>query len=197
MEKRRPDFYLGDDEGDPPNWGGQPRECFVLGRPRLASGRRAWLVRVDPPLPGLKGGTLEEVVLGERSLTDDIGQLEHGWIQVNVGAAADPRVLRQETFQPHDLRIAYWALVVRSPEDLPKPIDDQARWRRDLARIRRFVGEHGHLRMPDGYTDDGGRLDVLVRVLRWHYAGGSTGSGGPYPGVDWVSDLEQIPGWEW
>jgi hypothetical protein len=95
------------------------------------------------------------------------------------------------------LRIMYWGLVARSPDAIPKPTDPGRRWQLDLARIERFVETHGHSRVPDGFSDEAGRLDVLVRILQERHRSGPTGDGGPYPGIDWVRDLSELKGWEW
>jgi hypothetical protein len=56
---------------------------------------------------------------------------------------------------------------------------------------------HGHSRLPEGYHDDMGRLDILVGNLRWHHAGKGGVSPGPFPGIDYAKDLDRLPGWEW
>lgn len=197
VSAQRPDFYLGDSEGSPPNWGGHIRSCWISGRPQLATGRRAWRVRVEPPLGDLRGGRLSEVVLTEHAAGDDLARPAHGWVQVNVCAAAPGVDIRQERFGDRQLRILYWAEAARDPAELPEAPDYRAEWRRTLARIKRFVADHGHSRVPEPYRDVEGRLDIIVESLRWHHAGRGGTDPCPFPGIDYARDLDQLPGWDW
>ncbi len=71
-------------------------------------------------------------------------------------------------------------------------------WERSFDRIRRFVDEHGHSEIPDEYSDEhGGGLGGLVANIRHHYAGLADHSPGPFPGVDYASDLDQLEDWDW
>ena len=191
------DFWLGDSEGRPPHWGGEPRRAYVLAHPTLATGARAYLVRLDPPLPTVEGLPLEEAVLMARYPGKSLDQLGEGSIIVNVLRAADGIDIHKPAFEDRDLRISHWADAAASPELLPQPIDEAAFWQRTLARIQRFIEEHGHSNVPSGYEDDQGRLDVIVGNLRWHYAGKGGMSPGPFPGIDYAADLDRLPGWEW
>jgi hypothetical protein len=194
---RSPDFYLGDSEGLPPHWGGTPRRAFVVGRPTLATGSPAVLVRLDPPLPGVEGPPLEEAIVMPRFAGRTIDQLGDGSIVVNVLRAAGDVDIHKRTFEDGDLVVEYWADAAASIDALPQPIDEAAYWARTLARIRRFIDQHGNSDVPAFYEDDEGRLDVLVGNLRWHHAGKGGVSPGPFPGIDYAADLDRLPGWEW
>jgi hypothetical protein len=76
-------------------------------------------------------------------------------------------------------------------------VDERAAWEKTLARICRFIDEHGHSRVPDPYFDTDGRLDVIVGNLRWHHAGRPGTNPGPFPGIEYAPDLDRLPGWEW
>ncbi len=193
-----PDFFLGDSESSPPHWGGEPRRCYVRGRPVLATGKRAWLVRVEPPLPSISSRLpVDQVVLAEHFAGDDLASLSSGWLLVNVCRPASETDLNRPRFGEGDLVIEYWGEVARSREALPEPIDYAVEWQRTLRRIKRFIDQHGHSQVPKGYADDEGPLDVIVGNIRWHRAGKAGVSPGPFPGVDYASDLDRLPGWEW
>ena len=126
-----------------------------------------------------------------------IDQLGDGSIVVNVLRAAGDVDIHKRTFEDGDLVVEYWADAAASIDALPQPIDEAAYWARTLARIRRFIDQHGNSDVPAFYEDDEGRLDVLVGNLRWHHAGKGGVSPGPFPGIDYAADLDRLPGWEW
>jgi hypothetical protein len=70
-------------------------------------------------------------------------------------------------------------------------------WAKTFARIRRFIEENGHSRVPDRYSDEVGPLDAIVGNIRWHHAGRAGVSPGPFPGIDYAAELDKLPGWEW
>ena len=71
-------------------------------------------------------------------------------------------------------------------------------WESSFDRIRRFVEERGHSEIPDEYSDEyGDGLGGLVANIRHHHAGLAGNSPGPFPGVDYASDLDQLEGWDW
>lgn len=82
-----------------------------------------------------------------------------------------------------------------------------AKWRRTFDRIKRFIEIHGHSRVPEGYKDEFGPLRPLVDSIRRHYPGPADDLAdaddlararrSPYPGIDFVAELNQLPGWEW
>jgi hypothetical protein len=191
------DFWLGDSEGRPPHWGGEPRIAHVLSRSRLVSGAEGTLVRIDPPLPRSDGPPLHEAILTPHAEGDDLGRLDERSIVVNVLRPAEGVDVRSLSFAEGELVIQFWADAAASPEALPKPIDEAAFWGETLGRIRHFVEQHGHSNVPDGYADEQGRLDIIVGNLRWHHAGKGGVSPGPFPGIDYAADLDQLPGWEW
>jgi hypothetical protein len=190
-------LWLGDSEGRPPHWGGQPRRAFVLGTPELATGQTAHLVRIEPPLPRRTGEPLEEAIVMPRYPGHGLDELVSGPIVVNVLGPAPGVDLHKPQFADRELVIEFWADAAASPEALPKPIDEAAFWAESLGRIRRFIEIHGHSSVPEGYHDDRGRLDILVGNLRWHHAGHGGVSPGPFPGIDYAKDLDVLPGWEW
>jgi hypothetical protein len=100
-------------------------------------------------------------------------------------------------FANGELVIEVWADAAATIEALPDPIDEAALWAETLERIRRFIEAHGHSRVPDGYHDDRGPLDIIVGNLRWHHAGKGGVSPGPFSGIDYAADLDRTPGWEW
>ena len=127
----------------------------------------------------------------------DFDNLDAGSIVVNVLGPASGVDITKQDFGDGELVIEFWADAAASPEALPQPIDEAAFWAKTLARIRRFIETHGHSRVPEGYHDDEGRLDIIVGNLRWHYAGKGGISPGPFPGIDYPGDLDGLPGWEW
>ncbi len=195
--ERSPDFYLGDSEGSPPHWGGTPRMAFVLAHPTLATGSPAVLVRLDPPLPAVNRPPLDQAIVMPRYAGRAIDQLGDDSIIVNVLRAADGVDIHKPAFEDGDLVVEYWADAAASIDALPQPIDEAAYWARTLARIRRFIDQHGNSNVPAFFEDDEGRLDVLVGNLRWHHAGKGGVSPGPFPGIDYAADLDRLPGWEW
>jgi hypothetical protein len=194
----RADFYLGaTGDMEPPHWGGGIRRCSVLGRPRLAGGQVVWWVRVDPPIPAFGGGMLDEVLLSGRHQGRSIEDLTSGWIDVYVLRANEGVTLGADELGADDWSIEAWAELSRTPEELPPPLDRDVFWAQTLSRIERFIERHGHARVPHGYHDEDGRLDILVDSLRWHHAGKAGVSPGPFPGIDYAAVLDQLPGWEW
>jgi hypothetical protein len=192
------DFYLGASEMDPPHWdGGGIRRCMVLGRPHLASGKLVWRVRVVPAIPAVGGDLLDEVLLSGRIQGESIEDLTSGWIEVYVLRATEGGTLDKEQLDREDLSIESWAELALTPDELPPPFDRAAFWEKSLARIERFIERHGHSRLPDGYHDEEGPLDILVGNIRWHHAGKAGTSPGPFPGTDYASVLDRLPGWEW
>ena len=193
----RPDYYLGDSEGEPAHWGGEPRKAYVIGRPALATGEVVDLVRVDPPIPRSSGAPLDEVIVMSRYPGSSLDRLGDGAIIVNLIIPVDGADIHKPAFADGELTIQFWADAASSADRLPSPIDYVVFWQRTVARIRRFVEANGPSRMPDPYFDDDGRLDVIVGNLRWHHAGKADISAGPFPGIDYAADLDRLPGWEW
>jgi hypothetical protein len=192
-----PDFFLGHSEGSPPHWGGEPRKAYVLDHPTLATGARAYLVRLDPPIPGVIGPPLEEAVVMERYPGRTLDDLGDDSITVNVLRPAEGIEIRKTAFEEGDLTIEYWADAAASIETLPKPIDEAAFWGETLARIQRFIDQHGHSNVPSNYRDERGPLDAIVGNIRWHHAGKGGASPGPFPGIDYAAELDRLPGWHW
>lgn len=190
-------IWLGDSEGSPPHWGGAPRPAVVRGRSTLASGATGLLVSIDPPLPRSDGPPLAEAILMTRYDGDRLDALGDRPVIVNVLRPAEGVDIRKPAFEAGELVIQFWADAAASREALPEPIDVAAFWQETLERIRRFIEEHGHSRVPENYHDADGRLDVLVGNLRWHHAGKGGVSPGPFPGIDYAQDLERLRGWEW
>jgi len=199
-------LYLGSTaEAVEPHWGGAPRRCVVVARPLLARGDRGWVVDLDEPIPATTGEALRQVVLAERLVGQKIdllrsttsAKLGEGWVPVLVCRPRAPDALQAEPIPPDALSIEYWAEVALAPEALPPPDDPEADWERTLTRIQRFIERHGHSKVPEPYFDEDGRLDVIVGNLRWHHAGKAGISPGPFPGIDYARQLDDVVGWEW
>ena len=118
-------------------------------------------------------------------------------IVVHVLGAKPGVDIAKESFEDGELEVRFWADAAATREALPKPIDDAAFWQETLGRIRQFIEEHGHSRVPHGYRDQRGPLDAIVGNIRWHHAGKAGVSPGPFPGIDYAADLDDVPGWEW
>lgn len=193
-----PEFWLGMSDGQPVDWGGPKRRCFVVNRPLLATGRRAWRVNVAPKL-GLpfSSGSVGEVIVTERYSGESLEGLEDDWVTVNVAAYATPEAAGRDQFRDGDLDLIYVAEAAASPELLPDAFDVERFWELSLARIKRFIARHGHSRVPEGYHDEDGRLEILVDNIRFHHAGKAGISEGPFPGIDYAAVLDELPGWEW
>jgi hypothetical protein len=201
----RPDFYLGSFDTAPVHWGGSPRRCWVIDRPRVVkTGRELWRVRVDPPIPTYEEdlsirGLIGEWILAERNSSERLEDVREGRnVAVNVYGYNDPLAHEKAVFDSVDLTHEYIGEVKLTPEAFPESPDPTAAWERDLERIRRFIHEHGHSRVPERYYDEAGtRLDTVVGDIRWHHAGRGGWSEGPYPGVDYAADLAGLEGWTW
>jgi len=190
-------FWLGENESSVGNWGGPPRRAVVVGRPTLATGESVVLVHVEPPLPRAGKPPIDDVIVMARYVGESLDRIGEMPVTVNIMGPAPGVDLRKTAFDDGDLVIAFWAEAAASPEMLPKPVDEPAFWAETLARIRRFIEDNGHSRVPDDYHDADGRLDVIVGNLRWHHAGKGGVSPGPFPGIDYAADLDRLPGWEW
>jgi hypothetical protein len=193
----QPDYYLGDSEGEPPHWGGEPRKAFVIGHPALATGQVVDLIRVDAPIPRSNGAPLDELIVMPRYPGFGFDRLREEAIVVNLLTPVAGVDIHNAAFVEGDLRIQFWADAASSADRLPKPIDYAEFWQRTLARIRRFIEENGHSRVPDRYADEIGPLDAIVGNIRLHHAGRAGTSPGPFPGIDYAADLDRLPGWEW
>jgi len=148
-------------------------------------------------MPDLRRGHLDEVIVTERAATDDLTSPRHGWVQVNICTPVLGVDRSTEQFGPRELRILYWGEAALDPAQLPAPPDYNAEWERTLRRIKRFIDQYGHSRVPEPYHDDEGRLDIIVENLRWHQAGRGGIDPGPFPGVDYAADLDHLAGWDW
>ncbi len=120
-----------------------------------------------------------------------------GSIIVNVLGPAAGIDLHRPAFGDGELVVEFWADAAESVEALPLPIDEAAFWADTLARIQRFIEQHGHSNVPIEYHDADGRLDILIENIRWHHAGKAGISPGPFPGIDYAADLDALHGWEW
>jgi hypothetical protein len=149
--------YLGDSEGRPPHWGGAPRAAHVLGQPLLATGERAWLVRIDPPLPR-HDRPLQEAILMARYVGDRLEGIGDGSIIVNVLGPAEGIDLRRQAFGNGELVVEFWADAAESVEALPLPFDDVAFWADTLARIQRFI---------DRPVTAASRTGTTMRLVDW------------------------------
>jgi hypothetical protein len=132
-----------------------------------------------------------------RYVGDSLDALGNRWIMVNVLGQRPGVDITKESFADDELEVRFWAEAAASRDALPKPIDEETFWAETLARIRRFIEANGHSRIPPGYRDERGPLDVIVRNLRWHHAGKGGASPGPFPGIDYASDLDRQRGWDW
>lgn len=194
---RDPDFYLGESEGNPPHWGGEPRAAHVVGSARLPSGAVGTVVRIDPPLPRSDGPPLADAILMPHAQEDDLERLGEGSMVVNVLRPVEGVDITRPTFADSELVIQFWADAATTREALPKPLDEAAFWQETLSRIRRFIDQNGHSEVPPGYADERGPLDIIVANIRWHHAGKGGASPGPFPGIDYAAELDRVPGWHW
>jgi hypothetical protein len=101
------------------------------------------------------------------------------------------------------IRVIFAKLGVSNALELRRK-EQAEEWRRTYARIRAFVEAHGHSRVPDGYSDEHGRLDGLVGNILLHHSGRAwLGESPPprelqmYGSVDWEADLDRLEGWSW
>lgn len=193
----QPDYYLGDSEGEPAHWGGEPRKAFVIGHPTLATAQVVDLVRVDAPIPRSNGAPLDEMIVMPRYPDGRLDRLGDSAIIVNLIVPVEGVDIHKAAFMDGELTIEFWADAAATVELLPKPLDVPAFWATTLARIRRFIEENGHSRVPDRYSDDVGPLDAIVGNIRLHHAGLAGVSPGPFPGIDYAADLDRLRGWEW
>ena len=126
----RPDFYLGTSETAPEHWGGPPRRCWVINRPRVKSGRELWRVRVDPPIPRYHEDGVSisertsEWILAERYVGERIEDLSPGHnLSVNIWSYNDPRAPKKIAFDDVDLTLEYLGEVAFTADALPEPRD--------------------------------------------------------------------------
>jgi DNA-binding CsgD family transcriptional regulator len=103
------------------------------------------------------------------------------------------------------VRVVFAKLGVRNRPELRAKMTANY-WRRFLERIRTFIDAHGHSRVPEGYEDDEGPFRPVVERIRRHHAGPADASAdsrkvwymtSPFPGIDYASELDRLPGWEW
>ena len=199
------DFFLGTSETRPEHWDGRLRRCWVTDRPRFGkTGRRLWRVQVDPPIPRYEEDLsirdwIGEWIFAERNNSERLEDVREGRkVAVNIYGYNDPQAHKKAVFDSVDLTHEYIGEVAATAEALPQPWDPEAAWERDIERIRRFIQEHGHSRVPKSYFDEAGTpLDIVVDNIRWHHAGRGGWSEGPYPGVDYADDLAALEGWSW
>ena len=193
-------LYLGSTDSTVAHWGGPIRRAFVVRELLTSNGNPCWLVEVDPPIPAGDGTDLQRVVLAnrvsgwsvERLATVGSQENQLGWTEVYVLRLQDPE-FAGDRLRSGDYSIAHWAEVALDPDRLPKPHDVVAFWADTYARIKRFIDEHGHSRIPEPYFDaDGKRLDVIVENMRWHHAGKAGVSPGPFPGIDYAAALDEL-----
>ena len=64
------------------------------------------------------------------------------------------------------------------------------KWDRAFTYIERFVGVHGHARVPAGVMQDGFHLGSWAAHQRWRHRSGSLD-------VRRVERLQEVPGWSW
>ena len=130
------------------------------------------------------------MLLASRTNGESIEDLTAGWIDVYVLHATEGGALDKEQLDREDWSIEFWAELALTPEELPPPFDRPAFWQKSLARIERFIERHGHSRIPDGYHDEDGPLDILVGNIRWH----PRGKGGRQPRAIPGHGLRHRPG---
>jgi len=147
----------------------------VIDRPRVVkTERELWRVRVDPPIPTYEEDLsirelIGEWILAERYSSERLEDLREGLnATVNIYGYNDPRAHDKDVFDSVDLTHEYIGEVALTPEAFPESPDPKAGWERDLDRIRRFIHEHGHSRVPERYYDeDGTRLDTVLGDTSW------------------------------
>jgi hypothetical protein len=129
--EEKPDFYLGSSDTVPTHWGGAPRRCWVIDRPRvLTTGRELWRVHVDPPIPRYEEDLVSisewvhEWILAERYVGERIEDLVSRRhvrenVTVNIHGYNDPRANAKTVFDSVDLVHEYIGEVAVTPEALP------------------------------------------------------------------------------
>jgi hypothetical protein len=125
----KPDFYLGSFDTAPEHWGGPPRSCWVIDRPRVVTtGRELWRVHVDPPIPRWEEDLVSisewvnEWILAERYVgerIEDLDSLRH--VTVNIHGYNDPRANEKMAFDSVDLVHEYIGHVALTLELVEPP----------------------------------------------------------------------------
>jgi hypothetical protein len=125
----KPDFYLGSFDTAPEHWGGTPRWCWVIDRPRVVTtGRELWRVVVDPPIPRWEEDLVSisewvnEWILAERYIgerIEDMDSLRH--VTVNIHGYDDPRAKEKMAFDSVDLVHEYIGHVALTLELVEPP----------------------------------------------------------------------------
>lgn len=152
------------------------------------------MVRVSPPIP-LHDSKRQDWVLAPRYTEEPLSRVAERVVAVRVCRPINPP--RAGAFSDGDLEIEFVADLALDPADLPRAPDYAAEWSRTLARIVRFIDQHGHSDVPIDYDDEDGRLGGLVLNIRWFAAGRAGVSPGPFPGVGFQEDLDRLRGWSW
>lgn len=140
---------------------------------------------------------------------DDLDGVDHEIAEMAAEGLPAPaiagRVGLSERAAKDRIRVVFAKLGVRDRRELRVKMT-ATDWRRTVDRIQSFIETHGHSRVPEGYEDERGPLRPLVEAIRRHHAGPAVGSPdaqrlwyltSPFPGIDYATDLGQLPGWEW
>ena len=91
------------------------------------------------------------------------------------------------------LREVYAKLDVENRKELRTRYEGEM-WEDVLLRIKRFIDQHGHSRIPVDYSDEDGPLGGVVLSIRWHAAGRAGVSPGPFPEIDYTATLNELRG---
>lgn len=169
----------------------------VVRQVTLASGSTGWLVELGAALRHPVSGEFRKSwVLGPKYADWQLDGLVAG-VSVPVRVCSLVSAANVDQLGDGDLVIDFEADLALEKSDLPTEFDVAQFWVETRGRIERFIAEHGHSAVPEDYHDEIGLLGILVFNIRWYLAGKGGLSPGPFAGVDMVSELEDIDGWEW
>lgn len=168
----------------------------ILEELRLATGKRCWRAQISPRLPGIHGiAPLSSGVIATQYSSDELSDVDERSIPVRVCRVITEPVA--DRFSDGDLAIEFTGDLAKTSEELPEVFDEEAFFETTLKRIGRYIEIHGDSRIARQYLDEDGPLGGIIAGIRWHYAGLTGVSPGPFPGVDYVSRLNEIDGWSW
>jgi DNA-binding CsgD family transcriptional regulator len=103
------------------------------------------------------------------------------------------------------IRVVLAKLGVSNRRELRAKIDRDS-WRREFNRINAFIRTHRHSHVPEGYEDEHGPLEPIVSRIRQHHRGPEDDTSysrrlwhlrAPFGEIDYASELDRLPGWEW
>lgn len=177
------------------SWGLADGTC--RGNPTGGGGSRGWLVALPTGLRHHQTGETRNswVIAPQYTEMPLVDAWKGSVIPVRVCSlteGADVHALGEG-----DLAIDYLGDIAQDEAVLPPEFDVAQFWVETKSRVERFISQHGHSRVPRDYHDEDGRLGGLVGNIRWFVAGRGGLSPGPFPGIDLVTELDELEGWDW